>query len=53
MVNFMEDKKITKMTPEDVKEFEGGELKETAAAPQQESIERAVNEALRKFRKGK
>jgi hypothetical protein len=63
IVKFMEGKKITKMTPEDVKEFEGKDKKEPAAttpaaapaapAPQQESIEQSVNEALRKFRKGK
>jgi hypothetical protein len=54
IIKFMEDKKITKMTPEDAKEFEGGGKKEPAApAPQQESIEQSVNEALRKFRKQK
>jgi len=63
IVKFMEGKKITKMTPEDVKEFEGKDKKEPAAtipaaapaapAPQKESIEKVVNEALTKFRKGK
>jgi hypothetical protein len=38
IVKFMEGKKITKMTPENVKEFEGEGKKEPAAAqPQQES----------------
>ena len=50
MVDFMADKKITKMTPEDVKEFEG-EKEPAASAPQQESIESIVNEALAEFRK--
>ena len=60
IVNFMQNKKITKMTPEDVKEFEGKDKKDPAAtaasstpAPQQESIEKLVNEALKKFRNKK
>ena len=57
MVDFMEKKKITKMTPEDVKEYDGEGKKESAApavpTPQQESLEQAVNEALKKHRKSK